>query len=369
MRARHVRHSSSSRQPFAIKIAPHRALHTMPSMSTVTIKDVARVARVNPATVSKALRGLPGKVSQETRERIEQVARELGYRHNAVAATLRTRRSDLIGVIVPDLGNPLFGPLVQGLERQLREGGWMSVVVQPPEDPSSRRAVITTLAARQVAGLIISSAESDDPMLGAAAEMGIPLVLVNRGLNERRFSCVVNDDRESVMLVLDHLRALGHTRIAHLAGPMSSSTGRGRRQAFEALMSKIPGAQGTVVDASAFTREAGFAAMQSLLARRRARRATAVFAANDLIAVGALDALRQAGLRVPEDISVVGHNDMPLVDMIAPPLTTVRIPLARMSDHAAALLREHLADPNLPPTQRVLTPTLVVRASTAPPLE
>lgn len=333
-------------------------------MSAVTIKDVARVANVNPATVSKALRGIPGKVSAETRQRIEQAARDLGYRHNAVAAALRNRRSNLIGIIVPDLANPLFGPIVQGLERHLREAGWMSVIVQTPTDPNERREVVISLANRQVAGLVITSAESDDPMLAAAEEVNLPLVLVNRGLDEQRFSSVINDDHESVQLVLDHLYKLGHRRLAHLAGPISSSTGRARKAAFLELVARLPGAQGQVIDTPAFTREAGFDATNSLLAQQPAAGITAIFAGNDLMAVGAIDALQCSGLRVPQDVSVVGHNDMPLVDMISPPLTTVRIPIERMSHHAAQLLIQRLADSRLGPLQRVLTPTLVVRQST-----
>lgn len=336
-------------------------------MPTVTIKDIARLAEVNPATVSKALRGLPGKVAPETRARIEAIARELGYRPNAVAATLRTRRSNLIGVIVPDLGNPLFGPIVQGLERRLRDAGWMSIVVQTPAEAEAKREVVTALANRQVAGFVITSAESDDPMLDAAEQCHLPVVLVNRGLDERRFSSVVNDDRESVRLALEHLASLGHRRLAHIAGPTSSSTGRARRQAFEAMVRKLPGASGVIEDTPAFTRDAGFDAMRRILERGEAQRPTAVFAGNDLIAVGAIDALRQAGLRVPQDVSVVGHNDMPLVDMIDPPLTTVRVPTDRMSDHATELLLEHLASPGLSPMQRILTPVLVVRGSTARP--
>jgi LacI family transcriptional regulator len=342
-------------------------------MPTVTIKDIARAAQVNISTVSKALRGLPGKVAPETRQRIEQIARELGYRHNAVAATLRTRRSDLIGVIVPDLANPLFGPILQGLERALRAAGWMLLIVQTPPEAEERREMVMTLAARQIAGLVIMSAETEDPVLDAAEELGLPVVLVNRGLDERRFSSVVSDDVESMTLVVDHLHGLGHRRFAHLAGPQASSTGRARKEAFLARVAQLKGAQAVVVDTPAFTREAGFAATQQLLAPPSSKRRkplplpTAIVAGNDLMAVGALDALARAGLVVPRDVSVVGHNDMPLVDMVSPALTTVHIPVARMSQHAAQLLLDRLADAGLPAMQRVLMPQLVVRESTAAP--
>ena len=215
-----------------------------------------------------------------------------------------------------------------------------------------------------MAGLLILAAESDDPMLAAALERGLPTVLVNRGLGERRFSSVVNDDRESVRLVLEHLRGLGHRRVAHLAGPQGSSTGRARRDAFVELAREYGFQEASVVECDAFTRAAGAASAHSLLARRE-KRPTAIFAANDLIAIGALDVLRAAGLEVPRDVSLVGHNDMPFADLVSPPLTTVKVAVEQMSRHAAQLFVEQLRDPAVPPSTRLLMPSFVVRGSTA----
>jgi len=329
----------------------------------VTIDDIARVAGVHPASVSRALRGVPGKVSPKTRERIAQIAKELGYQPNAVAASLRTKQTNLVAIVVPDVANPLFGPIVQGLESELRRNGYTSLMVQPPEDARERRDVILALANRHVSGLLILAAESDDPMLQVASERSLPTVLVNRGFGERRFSSVVNDDRESVRLVLEYLIGLGHTRVAHLSGPLASSTGRARRDAFLELAPQFGLSRPVVVEASAFTRAAGEAATRELW--RRSSKPTAIFAANDLIALGALAVLRDAGVRVPQDVSLVGHNDMPFVDLIDPPLTTVRVAVDQMSRQAAQLLLELLGDPHEPPSMRVLTPRLVVRASAA----
>ena len=333
-----------------------------PTAGTVTIEDIAREAGVHPASVSRALRGVGKKVSEETRLKIERIAKELGYRPNALAASLRTKQTNLVGIVVPDLANPVFGPVVQGLEIELRKHGLMCLVVNTPEECEERREIVTALAHRQVSGLLILAAESDDPMLEAAREYRLPTVLVNRGFGERRFPSVVNDDRESVRLVLEHLAGLGHRCVAHIAGPSSSSTGRARRQAFEELAPGF-GTKGVVIEARAFTREAGLEAALELLGK--GREWTAIFAANDLIALGALDALRRHHLSVPEDVSMVGHNDMPLVDLIAPPLTTVRIAVDQMSRQAAQLLLELLKAPNEDPSMRVLMPRLVVRASTA----
>lgn len=317
---------------------------------------------MHPASVSRALRGVGTKVSEATRANIERIAREMGYRPNAAASALRTRQTHLIGIVVPDLGNPLFGPLVQGIEVELRQQGFMCLVIQTPELPAERREIVLALAHRQVSGLVVLAAESDDPMLDAAEQFALPTVLVNRGFGQHRFPAVVNDDRESVRLVVEHLAGLGHRVIVHIAGPAASSTGRARRLAFEALC-KTHKIDAIVVEAKAFTRPAGLAAALELLAKTQ--RATAVFAANDLIAMGVLDALHQHGLAVPGRVSVVGHNDMPFVDLIAPPLTTVRIAVDQMSRQAAQMLLEYMQTPGLDASMRVLMPRLVVRASTA----
>ncbi len=331
--------------------------------SQVTIDDIARAAGVHPGTVSRALRGVSGKVSPDKRAEIERIANELGYQPNFLAASLRTKQTNMAAIVVPDLANPLFGPIVQGLENALREQQMLCLVVQTPADPSKRRELVVALANRHVSGLLILAAESDDPMLEIAKLRHLPTVLVNRGTGDRQFSSVVSDDAESVRLVLEHLHELGHRSIGHIAGPGSSSTGRARRDAFIRMTRDMGLKNCPVVEASAFTRQAGRDAAGKLL--KGARRPGAVFAANDLIALGVLDQARATGLSVPRDLSLVGHNDMPLVDLIDPPLTTVRIAVDQMSAQAAALFLEHVARPNQAPSTRVLMPELIVRASTA----
>jgi LacI family transcriptional regulator len=331
---------------------------------SATIDDVAQRAGVHRGTVSRALRGIAGKVSPAKRAEIERIAAELGYRPNLLAASLRTKHSDMAAVLVPDLGNPLFAPIVQGLESALRREGLVCLVVQPPADAQERRTLVRSLAARQVAGLLVLAAESDDPMLAEASSLHLPTVLLNRGLGERRFPCVVNDDRESVQLVLEHLTGLGHRRIGHLAGPQTSSTGRARCQAFVEQARALGLAHAPVFEGDGFTRAAGEATAREVLAAPGPR-PTALFAANDLMALGALQVLHAAGLQVPQDVSLVGHNDMPLVDLVSPPLTTVRVAVDEMSRQAAQLFCERLAQSTLPPSTRLLLPTLVVRGSTA----
>lgn len=334
---------------------------------TVTIDDVAKAAGVHAATVSRALRGVAGKVSAAKRAEIEAVARSLGYQPNIVAASLRTKRSNMAAIIVPDLANPLFAPIVKGLEQELRKHDMLALITQPPEEPKARAGLVQELAMRQVSGLLILAAESGDAMLEEAMLKKIPTVLVNRGLGERRFSSVVNDDQESVQLAIGHLRGLGHERIAHVAGPVSSSTGAARKKAFVDLMRQAGSEPPVVVDAHAFTREEGVKAAQQLFARWDASnpRFTAIFASNDLLALGVMDVARERGIAIPGDVSLVGHNDMPFVDIVQPPLTTIHIPVAEMGRQAAQVLLENIKGDVQATTTRILTPSLVVRASTA----
>ena len=246
------------------------------SEAAITIADIAREVGVHPASVSRALRGIDGKVSELTRQRIQRVARELGYLPNAVAASLRTKQSNLVGVIVPDLGNPLFGPLVTGIEVELRSRGFMCLVAHTSDAAGDRDALVAALAHRQVSGLLILAAEIGDSLLDAVQRYRLPTVLVNRGFGDRRFASVVNDDHESVRLVLQHLMDLGHRRIAHIAGPLGSSTGHGRRQAFVALCRKYKlASQIAQASATGARGESGRRAMRSRIYGSSSRSPTA----------------------------------------------------------------------------------------------
>ena len=334
-----------------------------PTHATVTIDDIARAAGVHPGTVSRALRGVQGKVSAEKRAEIQKIAHELGYQPNAIAASLRTKQTNLAAIVVPDLSNPLFGPIVQGLEEHLRRQNMLCLVAQTPPETERRRELIIALANRHVSGLLILAAESEDPMLEIASLRRLPTVLLNRGSGDRRFSSVVNDDAESARLALEHLYDLGHRSIGHIAGPGASSTGRARREAFTRITKEMGLKNCPSIEAGAFTRAEGAPAAAKML--RSARRPTAIFAANDMIALGVVDAARALGLEVPRDLSLVGHNDMPMADLINPPLTTIRIAVDQMSQHAASLFLELVSEPDQAPTTRVLLPSLVIRGSTA----
>ncbi|WP_257555421.1 LacI family DNA-binding transcriptional regulator [Sphingobium sp. CFD-2] len=293
---------------------------------TVTIKQVAEAAAVHPSTVSRALNPATRYlVAEEVAERVLAAAQRLGYRRNLLAAGLRTGRSHLVGMLVPDIANTVFSPILSGAAERLAAEGFSTVVADVGRDSSRQLEIVRELATRQIEGLILATVQRDDPVVDFCLEQGLPAVLVNRAEEKRRLSAVVSDDALGMQLAVDHVVELGHRRIAHLAGPETVSTGHLRRRAFYGAMEQhdLRSTEPLHEAAEGYSREEGAIATRRLLDRDPD--ITAIVAANDLLALGAYDALKERGLRCPEDISIVGHNDMPMMDLVTPPLTTIRI--------------------------------------------
>ncbi|MDB5595562.1 MAG: Alanine racemase [Hyphomicrobiales bacterium] len=330
------------------------------------LQAVADAAGVHRSTASRALNPATRHlVAGDVAGRIVETARRLGYRRDALAASLRTGRSRLVGVIVPDIANPVFGPILRGIESALAASGYSALLVNAGQGEAEQMRLVEELMERRVDGLILATARQNDPVLGACLSAGTPTVLVNRAEESQRASAVVSDDRAGIVLAVRHLASLGHRRIGHLAGPQDLSTGALRRAGFIAGVEELGiGAADAWVAASAYTREAGEIAALELMARYDV---TAIAAANDLLALGAYRACASRGLVCPRDMSIVGHNDMPLVDMVEPPLTTIRISHLRMGEEAARLLVREIEAPGSLPERIVTEPELVLRASTAAP--
>jgi LacI family transcriptional regulator len=333
-------------------------------MAKPTMKDVATLAGVDTSTVSRALAtDTQHMLSDETVVKVRAAADELGYRPNALARGLRTQNSKTIGMLVPDLTNPFFPPIVRGLEDTLQPRGYTLIVINTDNDAERERAALEKLLDRQVDGLVLATVHLEENGL-ATTFSNVPSVLVNRRGQGERLSSVVPHEDAAVREVARHLADLGHRHVAHVAGPQDLSTGHDRRHAFAEACIEVGMDDPVVEVADAFRRESGAAACRRLLERETG--VTAIFAANDLIAIGCLEVLRSAGLRVPEDISLVGYNDMPLVDMIDPPLTTVQVPQYDMGREAAELLLAELDDEVTVHVRSVQLPShLVVRSSTA----
>jgi LacI family transcriptional regulator len=270
-------------------------------------------------------------------------------------------------VVLPDITNAVFPPILMGIEAGLRKHGYLAIVANVGNDDEEQRFVINRLLGQQVDGLIFATARRRDPLIEDCVERGVAVVAVNRSEETGIASCVVSDEFYGMRLAVEHLVGLGHERIAHIAGPENVSTGNLRRLGFLDAMQamKIKPSKSVVFESSGYSRESGKAAFLDLL--RQTPQTTAVVAGNDLVALGCYDGLKELGLDCPSDISIVGHNDMPLMDMVRPPLTTVRIRHHDMGLEAARLILQTINVSNASIVDIRLKPELVIRESTARP--
>ena len=333
-----------------------------------TLRDVAAAARVHPATASRALNPETRLlVSEETAQRVTAAAAKLGYRPNPVARSLRTRRSHTVGVLIPDLNNPLFPPVVRGLEDKLAGAGYVALIGNTDADASRERLIFEQMRARHVDGFVLATVTLHDRLLAEAAAADVPVVLMNRLSQDYSFPSVSVDNEQGARMAVTHLARLGHTRIAHIAGPQEASTGVNRLRGFRDGMAahQLQVSEDLIVYASRYTVEEGSRCCRDLLARHGGF--TAVAAANDMLAIGCYAALDEAALQCPDDISVIGFNDMPFIDRLRPPLTTVRFPHYQLGTEAAQLLLERIGERESPVKIMYLAPELVVRGSTAGP--
>lgn len=338
----------------------------------VTLRDVAREAGVHVSTASRALNEETRSiVHPQTSERVLQVADELGYTPNPLAKGLRTNRSMTIGMVISDIENPVFGPIIAGVEATMGREGYSTLIAEAvAHDHSALTPVIDALVDRRVDGMLLAMATRTGENASRLRRLGVPVILVNRSVDDVELASIVGDDHFGIGLVVAHLADLGHERIAHIGGPMETSTAVGRLEGFHTHMEALGLAHDddAVEEAEWYQIDPGYKAAGVLLDRRPDL--TALIAANDLIALGAYRAIRERGLVVGADISVTGYNDMLLVDMIDPPLTSVRVPYREMGAEAAEVLLEMMTgsrDEEAPPVNRKLRPSLAARQSTQPP--
>jgi len=333
-----------------------------------TLRDVAEAAGVHAATASRALNpSTRGLVNADTARRVIKVAEQLGYRPNPIARGLKTAKSGTVGIVIPDLTNPLFPPIVRGIEEVLEPAGYSGLIVNTDNDPGREHWQIEHLRARQVEGLIVATARVDHPLLHQLHRDGVLMVMVNRRPEGVDVPSITPDDAAGVELAVRHLADLGHTRIAHVAGPANTSTGVTRARAFRAVVRDLglDDDPGLITTTEAWSEAAGAAGLRRLL--DGGAEFTGIFAGNDLIALGCYDVFRERGIECPAQLSVVGFNDMPFLDKLQPPLTTIAIPHQQIGAEAARLLLDSIGDPTRPSRSVLLPPSLVVRGSTAPP--
>jgi LacI family transcriptional regulator len=328
-----------------------------------TIHDIARAAGVSIATVSRVINGSAG-VRAEKVQRVREVIARFNYQPNPFARSLLAGSSGAVGVLVPGLDDEFYGSIVTGLEGRLREHGLQVTVALGHDDAEDEARAVAGFRSRQVDGLIVLAHRLSDAALIALHDDSLPTVLVNRFIPELGAHCLRLDNRHGGLAATRHLVALGHGRIAHISGPLERAGARERLDGYRAALREaaLPIEDALCVE-SDFSEAGGERAVARLLGRTAF---SAVFAASDRIAVGALAGLRAAGVAVPTAVSVVGFDDRLIGRYSAPSLTTMHYPMhemgARAADHLVARLRGET-----PPALPVLEPQLVVRASSAAP--
>lgn len=329
----------------------------------VTIRDLAKTVGVNPSTVSRALNpATKHLITAEVVAKISKAAEDMGYFPNRMAAALVQKRSFTIGMLVPDVTNPLFPPIIRGLEDALVKEGYTLITVNSDNMEEYEKTAFRRLRERAIDGCVMASTLRKDEVVDDCLKQHLPLVLVNRTTDRKDVNSVINDDAAGVKFSLDHLTELGHKKIAHIAGPLNTSTGHMRRKTFKSYMKSAKLADDMIEATRGFTEEAGYGAMKKLLAKHKGF--TAVVAGNDLVALGCLDAMKEVGLKCPKDISIVGYNNMPLMDRITPALTTVSVPQYQIGQRAAEILLNQIKGTADETVMVRLKPELIIRDST-----
>ncbi len=325
-----------------------------------TQQDVARRAGVSRALVSLVMRG-GDHVASATRDRVLKAADELGYRPNALARSLARRQSRAIGVLINDVSNPYFGEMYSFLAREAERVGLDLLVAPGLRSPRGETGLLDTLLEHQVAGLLLLSPSIRESSLSAYCSVS-PTVVIGREVSLSSVDVVTIDEALGARLVVSHLAALGHERIVHITGGSDNRPALDRAAAYRQAMREL-GLSPELVP-GVFAPSGGRDGVRALL--DRGDLPSAIFAANDLVAVGAIGALRSVGLRVPDDISVVGYDDSQLASLDLVNLTSVQQPLARFGQLAVELLLERMAGRRQGSRTERIPPTLVVRSTTGP---
>jgi LacI family transcriptional regulator len=334
-------------------------------MAMPTIRDVAEQAGVSATTVSHVINATR-RVDAATAARVEAAIAQLGYRPNALARSMRRGRTHTVGVVVPDIANPFFGDLARWLEDALFEAGYSAIICNSDGDHRKEARYLDVLLAKQVDGLLLTAASQPSNQLRRLVDGGPPTIVIDRELDDLPVSQVMVANHHGGWLAGQHLIELGHRDVAVIAGPGSLGTSARRLEGFrEAYEAAGIGIRPQRIARGDFRAVSGRAAMEQLLGRRR--RPTAVFAENDLMALGALSAAHAAGLDIPADLSVVGFDGIAFGADVTPTLTTVVQSSTAVAAAAVELLLERLRDAAMPPRRIELPVLLAERGSSGPP--
>jgi DNA-binding LacI/PurR family transcriptional regulator len=329
-----------------------------------TIYDVARLAGVSTATVSRALNGT-APIAPATRTAIDQAVEQLGYRANTIARSLVTKSTQTIAFLLPDITNPFYASLVSGIQEHTLRHGHTMLLCTTDGDPEREEQYLELLRAKQVDGALVDGLVLPPERIARFVADGFPIVCLDRDVDSPSVPLVQVDNRLGARMATEHLLSLGHTRIAHVAGAEELRISEQRAAGYrDALAEAGVEADPRLTATGSFTEGGGYAATLALL--ESGAEPTAVFAANDLSAIGAINAIIESGWRVPVDVSVVGFDDLRLSAFTAPPLTTIHQPAVEIAHRATEILVDLIRGRSVHRLQYLLEPRLVIRSSTAP---
>jgi len=339
----------------------HAALPT----GRASIRDVAARAGVSVTTVSHTLNGTRF-VSEQAKAKVHEAAHALGYVPSEVARGLKHNTTRTLGMLVPNNSNPYFAEIIRGVEHHSYAAGFSLLLCNSNDDPQQQADHLRVLAERRVDGIVLVASGHDDAIVAVCKDLRLPLVLVDREIETIAADLIEVDHAAGGELATAHLQGLGHQRVACIVGPSDLRPSHQREAGWRRALAKA-GIEPRTDECvrGDFGPESGAAAMRRLL--HSPQRPTAVFVCNDMMAIGALHAAHEAGIGVPEQMSLVGFDDIELAAYTSPPLTTVAQPKEAIGTGAAGLLLERLREGRVEPRRTILQPALHLRASTAPP--
>lgn len=336
----------------------------------ISIADIAQIAGVSHTTVSRALRGSP-LISVETRAKIQSLAREMGYTPNAIAQSLQTRRTSTIGLVVTSIADPFLNDVVKGVEEVARAANFSVFLSATHNDPEQEMAVIETFHRRRVDGILVASSRITSEYKKRLDHIRVPTVLLNSQADaqDQLLHWVAVDDRRGAQLAVEHLLQLGHRSIGYAGTRSRPRSNRQRLLGYQDALTVagLPWHDELVLitPATEASDEEDVAAGQAALAYFRAQKVTAMFCYNDMTAIGVLMACREQGVAVPQELSVVGFDDIAMANYVTPALTTVRQPKIELGRLATQVMLDLLE--NRAGQDHILQPALITRASTVPP--
>ncbi len=326
-----------------------------------TIKDVARRSGVSVSTVSRVLNNQPY-VAEDLKQRVLEAIEELGYEPSRVAQRLRMPKSRLIGVVFSDIVNPFYIDVLRGIEHVVSQEGMSVMISNANADPKREEGIIRLMQLERAAGIIIAPTQEDSPAVAKIKETGLPITVIDRQMSNVQVDTVLVDNFNGSLSAIQYLIALGHTRVGVISGPLHLTTGRERYAGYLQAMSDA----GIKVDSSLtrfgdYRQSSGYALAQDLMTSTNPP--TALFVANNQMTIGALNAIHQMGRKIPDDVAVIGFDDLSWAVSLNPPLSTIAQPTFEIGVNAAELLLARLRNGDRPPRTVILKTQLVVRES------